>query len=128
LPQDYFEVMSSDMPKSPDSSSDRAERFDTLAMFRLIAAKIERDPALLQIGLENMNRWIANGSDQQHRLRQWEDMIRNAQASADGMKILLSSLREDSEEAAHLRDFSPFAGVLTTAERRTFILECAFTH
>jgi hypothetical protein len=103
-------------------------RFDTLGMFRLIADKIERDPALLQIGLDNIARWIANGANQQHRLRQWENIIHAAQDSAKGMQVLLAALREDSEQAEHLRDFSPFAGMLTARERRPFILQCAFSH
>jgi len=37
-------------------------RFDKLGMFRLIADKIEREPALLQVGLDNIARWIANGA------------------------------------------------------------------
>lgn len=97
-------------------------------MFRVIADKIERDPALLQVGLDNIARWIANGIDQQHRLRQWEEMIQAAQSSPAGMAVLLAALREDSECAELLRDFSPFDGVLTTSERRPFILQCAFTH
>jgi hypothetical protein len=102
--------------------------FDKIGMFRLIADKIERNPALLQIALGNIARWIANGADQQHRLRQWEGLIRQAQASKSGMEILLAALREDSERAAHLREFAPFDGVLTTLERRPFILQCAFQH
>jgi hypothetical protein len=105
-----------------------ATRFNKLGLFRLIAEKIERDPSLLQVGLDNIARWIANGSDQQHRLRQWEAMILAARASADGMQSLLAALREEGEKADHLREFAPFAGILTAAERRPFILECAFTH
>ena len=108
--------------------SEKTERLDKLGMFRLIADKIERDPAFLQVGLDNIARWIANGIDQQHRLRQWEEMIRAAQSSSAGRAALLAALREDSERAEHLRDFSPFDGVLTTMERRPFILQCAFTH
>lgn len=105
-----------------------ATRFNKLGMFRLIADKIEQDPALLQVGLDNIARWIANGADQQHRLLQWEAMILAARDSAAGMQLLLAALREDSEKAEHLREFSPFAGILTAKERRPFILECAFTH
>ena len=102
--------------------------FDKLGMFRLIADKIERDPSLLRVGLDNIARWISGGIDQQHRLRQWEEMIRAAQASDERMQVLLAALREDSERADHLRDFSPFAGILTTVERRAFYQECAFSH
>ncbi len=106
----------------------KADGFDKLGMYRLIADKIERDPALLQVGLDNIARWIAKGIDQQHRLRMWEAMIHAAQASSDGMDVLLKALREDSEQADHMREFSPFAGILTSLERRPFYQECAFTH
>jgi len=55
-------------------------------------------------------------------------MILAARDSVAGMQLLLAALREDSEKAEHLREFSPFAGILTAVERRPFILECAFTH
>jgi len=44
------------------------------------------------------------------------------------MEALLKALREDSERAAFFRNFAPFAGVLTNAERRPLILECSFSH
>jgi len=105
-----------------------ADGFDKLGMYRLIADKIERDPALLQVGLDNIARWIGKGIDQQHRLRMWEAMIHAAQASSEGIDILLNVLREDSEQADHMREFSPFAGVLTARQRRPFYQGCAFSH
>jgi len=36
-----------------------ATRFNKLGMFRLIADKIEQDPALLQVGLDNIARWAS---------------------------------------------------------------------
>ena len=99
-----------------------------LKMFHLIADKIERDPAWLQTGLDNITRWIANGSTQQDKLREWERMILAARKSGEGMEALLKALREDSERAEFFRNFAPFAGVLTTAERRPLILECSYSH
>jgi hypothetical protein len=37
----------------------------------LVANKIERDPALLRVPLENIDRWLANGHTAPHRLEQW---------------------------------------------------------
>lgn len=99
-----------------------------LKMFHLIACKIERDPAWLQTGLDNIARWIANGSTQQEKLREWERMILAARDSEEGMEALLKALREDSERAEFFRNFAPFAGVLTNTERRPLILECSFSH
>ena len=99
-----------------------------LKMFHLIADKIEQDPAWLQTGLDNIARWIANGSTQQDKLREWERMILAARDSEEGMEVLLKALREDSERAEFFRNFAPFAGVLTNTERRPLILECSFSH
>ncbi|MEI8293278.1 MAG: hypothetical protein WCG66_04700 [bacterium] len=111
------------MPYDPRSAN--AAR---LKMFHLIAEKIQRDPRCLQTGLDNIARWIANGSTQQDKLRAWERMILAAQESAEGMEALQNALREDSERAEFFRNFAPFAGVLTNTERRPLILECSFSH
>lgn len=105
-----------------------ADRLDRLGMSRLIADKIARDPALLEVGLANIARWVANGSDQPHKLNAWRDRILAAQASPEALQTLLALLREDSERAAFEREFAPFAGVLTTEERRPFLLACSYTH
>ncbi len=105
-----------------------AERLDRLGMSRLIADKIARDPALLEIGLANIARWIANGSDQQHKLHEWRDCILAAQSSPEALARLLALLREDSEIAAYEREFAPFAGVMSAEERRPFLLACSYTH
>ncbi len=104
------------------------DRLDVLGMDRMIADKINKNPALLEIGLQNIDRWIANGASQVHRLEQWRTLILEAKKSKVAMDHLLSILREDSEQASHLRDFAPFSGILSTEERRPFLLECAYTH
>lgn len=96
--------------------------------YDVIADKIERAPALLDIPLRNIERWLARDHSAPHRLEQWRAIILEANANADGMSRLLSILRDKSEEAIHLRSFSPFAGVLTTKERRPIIERCAWSH
>lgn len=105
-----------------------ADRLDRLGMSRLIADKIARDPALLEVGLTNIARWVANGSDQPDKLNAWRDHILAAQASPEALQTLLALLREDSERAAFEREFAPFAGVLTTEEVAGFYDKCAFAH
>ena len=92
----------------------------------LVADKLERDPSLLRIPLENIDRWIARGHTAPHRLEQWRQIILRAQQSAEGLQELLALLRDRSEETQRLRDFAPFAGVLTTQERRQASTECAY--
>lgn len=105
-----------------------AERLNRLGMSRLIADKIERDPQLLEIGLANIARWIAKGSDQPHKLEEWRQRILAAQKSEKGMSALVGLLREDSERAEFERNFAPFAGVLTSKEVNSFFDECAYAH
>ncbi len=47
-------------------------------MFQLISDKLERQPGLLDVCLENVVRWIANGSTQQDKLSEWKRMILQA--------------------------------------------------
>lgn len=97
-------------------------------LHELVADKVERDPSLLHIPLENIDRWLANGHTAPHRLEQWRQIILRAQGSGEGLQELLKLLRDQNEPALHLKSFDPFPGVLTTEERRQFVLTCAFVH
>jgi hypothetical protein len=94
----------------------------------LVADKLEREPALLRIPLENIDRWLSNGHSAPHRLEQWRQIIIRAQGSPEGFQELLDLLRDRSEGATHLKSFDPFPGVLTTLERREYLLQCAYAH
>jgi hypothetical protein len=98
----------------------------------LVANKLEQaDPAarqaLLRIPLDNIDRWLANGYTAPHRLEQWRQIILRAQASPAGFQNLLDLLRDDSTPAQRLKDFAPFAGVLTRQERHQACPECAYS-
>ena len=99
---------------------------DVKTLHDLAADKIERDPALLRIPLENIDRWLANGHTAPHRLEQWRAIIVRAQQSPEGFRELLALLRERSEATDRLKDFAPFAGVLSVAERRQAQPTCAY--
>lgn len=86
--------------------------------FCLIADKIEADPSLLCIPLENITRWIERGTHSKNMLDIWITKIKAAQSSKAGMAALLTTLRDDSEDIRFLKGFSPFPGVLTKKERR----------
>jgi hypothetical protein len=111
------------MPYDPAPAN--AARFK---MYQLIADKLERQPELLDVGLENVARWIANGSTQQDKLREWERLILRAKKSPEGMADLQRALREDTERAEFFRNFAPFAGVLDTKERRLISEICPYGH
>jgi hypothetical protein len=99
----------------------------------LVADKLERADAaardaLLRIPLENIERWLANGHSAPHRLEQWREIILHARQTEQGFRELLALLRDPSESAARLKAFDPFPGVLTTLERREYLLQCAYAH
>ena len=97
----------------------------------LVADKLEQAgeearAALLRIPLQNIDRWIANGHTSPHRLEQWRQIILHAQTSPKGFQELLVLLRDRSPATERLRDFAPFAGVLSIEERRRAAPECAY--
>jgi hypothetical protein len=102
-------------------------------LHELVADKLERADtptrqALLRIPLENIERWLGNGHTAPHRLEQWRQIVLRAQESQEGFEELLRLLRDTGERATHLKSFDPFPGVLTTLERREFLLQCACAH
>lgn len=82
--------------------------------------------ALLQIPLDNIDRWLANGYTAPQRLDKWRQLLLRAQASPEGFQELLTLLSDPSESARRLKDFAPFAGALSWQERQAAIPECAY--
>ncbi|HMP75103.1 MAG TPA: hypothetical protein PKE12_02290 [Kiritimatiellia bacterium] len=97
-------------------------------LFPLIAAKLQRDPSLLHEALNTAHRWIEDQRAPVHRVETWRDLILNAMTSKAAFEQLLNLLRDESEEARRLKDFAPFAGLLTREERREVILSCGYDH
>ena len=94
----------------------------------LVADKLEQDPSLLSIPLENIDHWLAHGYGTPHRLEEWRQIILRARENPEAFQTLLELLRDRSEASVRLREFAPFAGVLTAAERLTVIRECVYSH
>lgn len=94
-------------------SSHRILDARSLAMHCLIARRIAADPALLDVARRNLNHWqaLADGAAPRH-LREWRQIL------AQPWPSIAALITEQSERAARLRQSSPFAGILTTAERR----------
>ena len=96
---------------------------------RAVADRLEQDPSLLRIPLENIDRWLARGVlSTPRRFQRWRELLENARSDASAFRRVLGLLRSDTEEARHWRDFSPFAGVLSSAERRKIIRRCSYSH
>ena len=86
-----------------------------LAMTRLIVAKIDQDPSLVQVGVENMKRWrLQRAGYQPLCLDEWEELI-----AQEPWKRLRERLLDPSDEGQRLRSSHPFAGILTQQERES---------
>jgi hypothetical protein len=93
-------------------SSHRLLEARSLAMHAVIARKVDRDPKLLAIPRRNLNRWRARWPDEPPAWHsEWRALLRRPWPE------IAAVITEQSENAARLRQSSPFAGVLTRDER-----------
>ena len=103
-----------------ENCHDPAGDIQEYQMFCLIADKIEANPALLQIPIANVDRWIAKGHRAAVKLNEWREACVRAQTSNEGLHELLTLLRDDSEETRWFKGFAPTVGILTPEDRRRF--------
>jgi hypothetical protein len=93
-------------------SSHRLLEARSLAMHAVIARKIERDPKLLQIARSNVERWnTKRETDAPTWMKEWREILNQP------WQNVAAFITEPSENAARLRQSSPFAGILTNQER-----------
>lgn len=93
-------------------SSHRLLEARSLAMHAVIARKIERDPRLLQIARNNVERWnIQQRADAPAWLSEWRQILEQP------WENIAALITEPSENGARLRQSTPFAGILTNQER-----------
>ncbi|MDZ4815752.1 MAG: hypothetical protein SGI71_05750 [Verrucomicrobiota bacterium] len=55
-------------------------------MHKAIAAKLEKNPDLLQIPLDNIERWTALSNDGRRHLLMWKEMILKARQNPDDFR------------------------------------------
>ena len=98
---------------SPGLLKHRIIEARSLAMHCLIARKIEADRRLLAAARRNLEKWIARyGGGAPRALEEWREILGRPWPE-------IAALITDADEpAVRLRQSSPFAGVLTSAERR----------
>jgi hypothetical protein len=95
----------------------------SLALHRLVAERVMRDPALFEKARLTLARWRQTVSvASQPYLEEWERLINQ------GVEACLSVVIEDSQRAAALRQSSPFSGVLTNRERFAFLKQWRSDH
>lgn len=85
----------------------------SLAMHRLVAAKLRTNPVILDEARDNLRRWQKMNGTPALALSEWESIL------SGPVDQVSQFLEERSERANRLRQSSPFAGALTDAERRT---------
>lgn len=108
-------------PTAPTSAREDAKRHSghtriearSLAMHRAIAGKVRKNPRLLEAAGENIRRWRRQGVDVT-AFAEWEAILER------GVEETVRVLTDPSENAARLRQSTPFTGVLTPKERRRF--------
>ena len=84
----------------------------SLAMHRLIAAKVQADAGLLDRARSNLRRWQEVEGCPKLALTEWERIL------GGPVDQVTRVLTDESERATRLRQSSPFAGILTDAERK----------
>lgn len=95
----------------------------SLALHRLVAAKIRRDPALFDRAKAALARWRTTVcASSQPDLEEWERLM------SQGVENCLAVAVEDSERAAALRQSSPLSFLLTHQERFAFLKDWKRLH
>ncbi len=89
-----------------------------------IADRIEADPALLQIPIRNIERCSKTRTDGLSMLTRWKSLIDSSLTDKSEFLKLLTLLRSNSEDSLLLKYYSPFAGVLSSAEVDEFTCAC----
>lgn len=90
----------------------------SLAFDRLTAEKIQADPAVVERARATLARWLGTCSPRVRPvLLEWQAILEGPRAD------LLALLAATDERATRLRQSSPFAGVLTAAERTAILHE-----
>ena len=99
-----------------------------LRYHRAIAEKIRARPELRGVAVENLERWMARNDYPPSVVRallRWRALL-----SAAPLAELLAAMTDPSEQGHQARQNTPFAGLLTQAERRRIRddYETATTH
>lgn len=87
----------------------------SLDFHRLIADRVRKQPALMEIAWANLAHWRRTSPTRASYLAEWEGIL------ARGMQHALSIATEQSENADRLRQSTPFAGLISPRERWEFL-------
>lgn len=96
----------------------------SLMLHRIVAEKMLLNEAeVLRIARNNLERWLKSESfagNERFALLEWKEILEKSKPE-EIRKIII----RDTDESQRLRSSSPFAGVLSEAERERIWSECA---
>lgn len=89
-----------------------------LTLHRAVAEKLRRNPeTVLQTARNNLKNWLQNNN---FALLEWQNILETSTPEE-----IIKIISQDTDEGQRLRSSSPFAGVLSEAEREKIWSECA---
>jgi len=97
-------------------------------VYPLLVDRFRRDASAVDEALAVLDLWDARGIGPGQRRREWRRLLLAAKAGAEGLETLIVLLLDSGEEARRLKDFAPFAGLLSREERRKAYLQCTYDH
>jgi hypothetical protein len=83
----------------------------SLALHRAIAEKLRVNPSLVDVARKNLDRWSQQNGRSQPYWDAWRQLLNHP------IEDVLAAIVEVSERMTALRQATPFAGVLSPAER-----------
>ena len=83
----------------------------SLALHRVVAERLRRDPAVLARAKARVDDWLRRGQPHVEYARAWQSLL------SGSMDELVALLVDGSERARALRQVTPFAGVVNPRER-----------
>lgn len=88
-----------------------------LALARLVAERIDREPELLQVAVKNLKRWERMHKDGLSvASAEWKTII-----EGHSWPEIRAMLVQDNDEGQRLRSSSPFGGIVSEAEWKAIV-------
>ena len=93
-----------------------------LAYQRAIAEKLRRDPQLMRVAFDNLERWLSSGAHDdgsKKLLLKWKRCLETLP-----LESVIELMLEPTEKGNQRRQSSPFAGILSKEERLRIYQQC----
>jgi hypothetical protein len=97
----------------------RPEVERSIALHREVAARLQREPLLLDAARARVEGWMREGTVDSSWAEAWLGVL------SDGVDGVVALLADRSERAHDLRQVSPFAGVLDARTRWAILRRCS---